>query len=487
MNIEKYNKLHDTIMQRLSNGEITVEKAKDVADLAFSKYINENNIMYDDIDNFFNILTEKSDIPLINTENILKSDTYITETFYGSNKYLEEIESCFNSLKTKVSTDPKGSEEIKIIENNLALLFGFENVYLTILPAQSMNACTIPIFYEYKNPTRKNFTVEKTAEGIRYKNPKNKSLYVYMTSYTIEKFTPRECVAVLLHEVGHNFYAVEDHYKYIRTRVIISMLIQALVLILTRNPSGIGLGLGMLIDLFLFCLSPQKYEDSKLQAQTRFYKYKAKEPGFIQKSLLAIFKFITGIVGVALSPIMLLIMLPTVYLTKACNKYLSSNADSHDYLQEKFSDDFAASYGYAVEVANIFKTGRNLSFNSEFISKIPILNLMNTYNNAVYNSTAFLCDPHPERHYRCVNVLKKLKYELDNNSDNLTDSQKQQIVSDISTIEKIVEKSAENKDPLSKLIQDKLGLVVDKDAQSHGKITDEVLFDFEGKIFGKKR
>lgn len=39
MNIEKYNKLHDEIMKRLENGEITMEQAKEVNDLAFDKYI----------------------------------------------------------------------------------------------------------------------------------------------------------------------------------------------------------------------------------------------------------------------------------------------------------------------------------------------------------------------------------------------------------------------------------------------------------------
>lgn len=41
MNIEKYNILHDELMKRLESGEITVEMAKEVHDLAFDKYITE--------------------------------------------------------------------------------------------------------------------------------------------------------------------------------------------------------------------------------------------------------------------------------------------------------------------------------------------------------------------------------------------------------------------------------------------------------------
>lgn len=41
MNIEKYSKLHNEIMKKLENGEITVENAKEINDLAFNKYITE--------------------------------------------------------------------------------------------------------------------------------------------------------------------------------------------------------------------------------------------------------------------------------------------------------------------------------------------------------------------------------------------------------------------------------------------------------------
>jgi hypothetical protein len=42
-NFEKYNKLHDEVLKRLEDGEITVETAKEVTDLAFDKYITEDS------------------------------------------------------------------------------------------------------------------------------------------------------------------------------------------------------------------------------------------------------------------------------------------------------------------------------------------------------------------------------------------------------------------------------------------------------------
>ena len=44
-NFEKYSKLHDEVMKRLEDGEITIEKAKEINDLAFEKYISEAKII----------------------------------------------------------------------------------------------------------------------------------------------------------------------------------------------------------------------------------------------------------------------------------------------------------------------------------------------------------------------------------------------------------------------------------------------------------
>ena len=79
-----------------------------------------------------------------------------------------------------------------------------------------------------------------------------------------------------------------------------------------------------------------------------------------------------------------------------------------------------------------------------------------------------------------------MKYELNNNAATLSDEQKQKIESDIRDLENIVKKSSEDKHGFARFIQDKLGLVADKDVMSHETITDEMLFDFEEKIFGDK-
>jgi hypothetical protein len=70
MNIEKYNKLHSEIMNRLENGEITVETAKEINDLAFDKYITESKII-----DFIKKKLKPSSVKNISTDNELTTST----------------------------------------------------------------------------------------------------------------------------------------------------------------------------------------------------------------------------------------------------------------------------------------------------------------------------------------------------------------------------------------------------------------------------
>ena len=75
MSIEKYNKIHDELIKKLEDGEITIEQAKEINELAFDKYVLESSKNDGEIPtkvelNFFN-----------NTWNIPVEDTckYVKE------------------------------------------------------------------------------------------------------------------------------------------------------------------------------------------------------------------------------------------------------------------------------------------------------------------------------------------------------------------------------------------------------------------------
>ena len=136
-NYNRYNKLHDEILTRLENGEITTEQAKDVIDLAFDKYVVEKvNIELSDnaIHVLENVLTKcKNLLHRVMQHNVELSKIKAIEAKEAI-KYLENekdavqtsydnlISKYSNSLKTKQDANytakPHGNNKVFIKEFN---------------------------------------------------------------------------------------------------------------------------------------------------------------------------------------------------------------------------------------------------------------------------------------------------------------------------------------------------------------------------------
>ena len=112
-NFEKYNKIHDEVMKRLEDGEITTEMAKEVNDLAFEKYLleatNNTNHKLDDS----NSSTDKNDKtenkPATNisltakVEKIGDSDSQLKLTFFDGDKKIGKASVCDDYYGSKLS------------------------------------------------------------------------------------------------------------------------------------------------------------------------------------------------------------------------------------------------------------------------------------------------------------------------------------------------------------------------------------------------
>jgi hypothetical protein len=116
---------------------------------------------------------------------------------------------------------------------------------------------------------------------------------------------------------------------------------------------------------------------------------------------------------------------------------------------------------------------------------MPVIRLLSAYNDSVYNCLNFFFDAHPDHQSRVEMMLKKLKYELRENSDTLTKSQKDAIQSQIYELERIVKESNEKRGFFEKFFQDTCGMRSLKDKMSHENIDEEDIYDFEKKMYEK--
>ena len=88
--------------------------------------------------------------------------------------------------------------------------FGFESVGIFILASEAITAFALPLsmtnggaFYRFGD------NIESSSSGVRFKKSSRVSLFMGISTGLLfnDKFTSEEILAVMLHEIGHNFFA----------------------------------------------------------------------------------------------------------------------------------------------------------------------------------------------------------------------------------------------------------------------------------------
>lgn len=148
----------------------------------------------------------------------------LNEFYFGKQPNIISIESLLRDLREKYSKfDPVSDRNVfkqlihdpilSNIENKISQTFGFNETKITVARVEYLNACTIPVppldsngNVNMKALSEPLVKVEKT--GMRFdktKYPMN--LIAIMTAGLLidKRITEGEVVAILLHEIGHNF------------------------------------------------------------------------------------------------------------------------------------------------------------------------------------------------------------------------------------------------------------------------------------------
>lgn len=168
----------------------------------------------------------------------------LNEIFFGKQPGLLMVEELFDKFKIQYKkANPMGSSRdyremikdpiLKKIGEKLASVFGFKDVVITLVRENTVNAYTISFFSDYRgysyDMNNKKFTNDElrnavivTNDGFRFNNRKFKTGLLVCLNLGIlfkTKLSTPELVAVLLHEIGHNFSKVVIDPKKVSGRV----------------------------------------------------------------------------------------------------------------------------------------------------------------------------------------------------------------------------------------------------------------------------
>lgn len=132
----------------------------------------------------------------------------LDEAYYGKNADLLAIEKKIGEIRMKYRATPNkvnSSKEVSELEELFCKAFGFAECQFTVDMSGLHNACTIPVSITDMGKTDSMITT--SASGIKFKKEANAYMFITVTKGLLfsSEYTDGEIVAVIMHEVGHNF------------------------------------------------------------------------------------------------------------------------------------------------------------------------------------------------------------------------------------------------------------------------------------------
>lgn len=240
----------------------------------------------------------------------------INEAYFGKTPEILDIERAMSKVRNKFNIKSPLREVIEdkdtlLFADKIAKAFGFKKVYFGLDPSNVYNCYTIPIRQARYGDLTEDYVVTKT--GIKYKEEcKYETLIVSTTALFFDKnITDGEMMAVILHEIGHSFTeaVVPIQVFFDIYREAIYNRIMTILIISKKKADSVVPDTSKLLD--------------------RVFNIFKKIPDLARK------------------------ILPDSPTTQSFILTLGRASDRRRYIDEKFSDQFAAMYGYGPELASV--------------------------------------------------------------------------------------------------------------------------------------
>ena len=365
----------------------------------------------------------------------------INEVYIGKTPELIAIEKQLDVFRNKYMKDSsiKGSlakancnSDLDLLKINRALedYFGFGCLSITVLSNIHPNAFTISLSSRYDVAESITMNLRTSKKGYKFNKSADYSaiIVVYDSIMFNPHFTTSEVMAVILHEIGHNFNMVLEgrHGLFTRAYVITNFFIACMnfnvLYLAATNNTIIG--------------AMNKFEQ---QIQTN-HKFSAAVMNYSIYTLelvkqLKEFPFIlTKILTLGASHVILLLFnLLNTILFRPANMILQPMAYAH----EREADNFATMYGYGPETVSLQNKFSSSTFD-DTMKQLPLVGNIYALNIFLAELLINPIDPHPMDGNRMQDQLDLLKHEV--KKQDLDPKMRKQILADIKVCESQLDK-----------------------------------------------
>lgn len=324
----------------------------------------------------------------------------------------------FNTLNYGVNTDPDLLEINRLLEKE----FGFGCCSLNILMAPVAQAFTFSLSsrFDVLSLDLKNH-IKATRTGFKYDRDLDYALVVYISSYVIfnPEYTDREVLAIILHEIGHNFQCslngVSGIFNNIAT--IFRTIFHPVSALLYSNRS---------LSSYSKAINEAKENKSFLIALDWCTNMLLAIPMTIQKTISDI--------NILTQPLKVVLSIPFMMLKRVWYIVDDVIPLPFKYRDEKIADNFATMYGYGPDlVTGLEKLERDTGPVIGTAKKIPGIGLFYSTIELFLYEMMSIVSTHPSNYTRYRDQVKLLKKEIE--KDDIDPKMKARVVKDINRIE----------------------------------------------------
>ena len=366
----------------------------------------------------------------------------LNEAYFGKNDNFIEMEKQIGIIREKCKkfTDINKSEEVQTLNRLFEKQFGMDVFALHVIQEDIINAYTIPVARNFdmigKNMSKMVIATKK--DGYKFKKDNGLCIMccVYLGVLKNETFTNGEILAIMLHELGHNFADCIhnkirlDNQQFMKDYLSI-FLFDAII-------SSI-ISFGALIPVYIQ-MYKNNTNDYKLKQEKN--KKSSKISGIlsgISGSINDFYNVVNGVLN-RLTGSSLMIRLSVKLGAQEKN-------DSLDRQNEVIGDKFAGIYGYGPEQSSALLKMENIRTKTDkIVEKIPVIGRM--INNDFHDSIKdlHLIDCHPQVIQRINSEISLLKDEL--KRGNLDPKLEKVIKDQIKDMEDIIKKATKSSEDL---------------------------------------
>lgn len=366
-------------------------------------------------------------------------ESVLLEAYFGKSENLAQIEQLIGEFRSKYSyfQDYKQTNEIYQINRLFEKQFGMDIFSLHVVPSKIKNAFTTPVATRYdialKPDTLKKMVKVDKKNGYRFESGNGLAIIctVYSGLLLDQSITNAEIVAVILHQIGHNFADAIDSNIAVSNK---NMIMYKIYLKIFNAIASYGATIPVdIADIYLNLNSTISSRETDNVPHPIISWFNGIS-GIINDRAYYLNEFLERITFASGTKLLKFLNFPT--------KLFNLHRYSVNRRNEVLADKFAGIYGYGPEQASVLS---KMTFNQTnvemLIQHIPIFGpLMNaSFANTNKNMHEYDCHPHVMQ--RLNSELDTLRYEL--NKNNVDPKLEKEIKRQINELESLKNKITE--------------------------------------------